>query len=1504
MDQIFASNGFPPPDRWQPSFFRFPIQNDRTGWKPVWTPTVLVVPWYRDGFGNVINCSSVNRVTFSIEETSVTPVAGHVYGPHDVGIYNPDLNIYSVTLTDEPITIPPSMGRQDRLYPHTISLESEATFFRGDQEIPITDAVSGDYFRYTLSRGTVGFVTYYSDALYYDLSSIEIDVTELPENRYNFVWQTEYSRRINDGDRFICVNCDEISISRLVYPINHPGEIHADMIHKTPSIYFNDVKLSSDTTIELYRPIADVLQDIFDEQTFVRGINWVHTIPSQYLPYLAYLINIDLPYFNNIDPDRNDKIRRRMIERGANIQKLKGSRRAIIELFNIFNFIVDFVKLYSSRDGKRFIAPNESLPAAYTDEEITSKEVCQTDPIVLKYADDGFGEIEIPLLYMNKEKDIQINAFLIKDGSDADSVFSTITNNFDNPDAFVDETCAYDRYGNIIPCSLFGSIAGGNVNEFCNNGTDVTGGFCSRNVGEFPDGVIGYSYLVLTDIELLNEEHYGDSLFRPNPYVGPRRTQTNIRYDRLSNLINMTFPSYRIFDGVSAYIFVTYKRDMIMVPDILKSPVDLRSNRFDLYITERDETAIDDSNLYEYLVTSLFKFKAFHSLLRKIIYTRRFFDVYNVTDFCSSGNVVNKYVNELQTPPSISAESTGEYDCGEVLNRTKTSDQILKNNILSALEEEYQAWRDVLIGQNGDYKHEVPATSRDALQFKSAIQIPYKDYEDAYNYRGQDRITEYMVMRDFEGRGALSIGETRRFLVSSSAVNDITIQSQDTDLITLRTAQMQGVIINPIPVGYSIKVTVERIIGGDMYYVHVDPFDYNIAQCDCTEQYESQHVNDIRSKVTNINAAVVPEYCYKGRVQDDLRSQLPIDMGEKYRCNPCANMGDGIYYSLKYDTSIRPDCWPALDDESVLQYNDRDWFNTVPSDAYDIPSLGIFKPDMAIPGYRFISLGHLSEDFSHPDYNARPWDFSNENDRYTSPSVGRCVCIPTLNNPLNARIINRVEPDECGGESNTEYLEYDITTLTYDADGITPDIDLDNNIGDDVHMAREVYTAVVDSPYVFLSSMRHSNDAFINIDSPIFESASECDCAFRDYIDGYTVGESDFTDYLSNYWAARECVSGGYLIEPSVPDDEYTFKTLLSSFIASDKCVFNGKRLDCGCLSAPCDDNNCGCEFGTCIDSTEPSPECDIYLNDDTFDTECDEIEINRILKLGEVFGSSCIQLDGSMGLSELFGSGTSEDDVLEYVDTYGVQYRIQSEVSYREVDEPPPGCVGCVIPEDHGLITIKDTTVRVEMFDPRVWGEQPNGYVDDNDVYRQGILTVSKYISTVWPDGKIFVEFDEPWRPGCQDNQCVAYRRTNLSCSPITECQPCIDADNECGDDRKYLICNDMGGGAFDHDLHNEVCDDIEMGVTYGPHWTYPGEDGPGWDDPSGGTDVTFEFIDVWHCVQPGTEIHYVVGSVGVLGASNIDDSTECCEYDPPVPVICCWKWYLGQWWPVWKWE
>lgn len=667
-------------DRFQPSFVLFPIQNARTGLREVNQPVVLVVPFSRTADGIPVSDSGISNVRYFIEDApGKVPVAGF----QNAGIFVPDFERFSITLTAL------------QLADSRIELEG-LPFFDQDtgQSKQFEDAVEGDTFQITLDRGIHGgpgvtdTLTYLPDANYYDLSRFTIDTEDLkPFGRYNFVWQADYLRRIiTDDEEFECIS--DPSLARLSILYAHPGEVHEAILQRlVPSLYFGAecAPLGEDLFAQFVRPFMDVLQDIFDEQAFLERANHVESIPAQLIPYLSFLLGWDLPYF----PGSTDNIRRNVLRNARRLQQLKGSRRAIIELFEIFGFTVDIVNLWYSQQGTELLAPE-------ADGTIGLETVCQTEPLVSEYTTSGFGQLEVPLLF-RPESNITITAWLVESGSSAENDLRATLGLIDqDPTALESTSCVVTPDGFLMNPSITVSSP-----------------------------VIGFS-------EVLVDPVSGMAVEQAQVNEAPLNIN-GLTYDRDTNILSITFDHYLEFNNSALYILATYDREKIVVPESLDNS---RSNRFDISILFRDGEQ-PTSQVYEFLLDFVIRLKAFHSLLRKIVFTVQLTEVYNVIDFCLGGQ--NKQApgtdaGELQAPPAICPVEDPE--CGEDRG---FSDQVkaLRSAIIGGLEEEHAAWKAL------DGQYDIPADERPLLESLSRLAIPEPDGASCeYNPRGQDRVLD------------------------------------------------------------------------------------------------------------------------------------------------------------------------------------------------------------------------------------------------------------------------------------------------------------------------------------------------------------------------------------------------------------------------------------------------------------------------------------------------------------------------------------------------------------------------------------------------------------------------------------------------------------------------------------------------------------------------------------------------------------------------------------------
>lgn len=1269
-------------ERYQPSFSLFPLNNDRTGYQPVNLPVVLVVPFKRTADGTPVGDADVQEIIFYIEDA---PGRSKVAGFQNRGILIPSLERFRVTI--------------DQLQLSDVKIDVPAqSFFDQDtgELIDFEDAKQEDLFTIGLLRGQSGAfgqflngpidsLPYYQDADYYDLSTFIIETYDLPPGRYRFVWQCRFYKRVLSADgEVICIDTSKLVATKIAVNINHPGEIHQMMIRNTPALYFNGPRIDKDSTIAFYRPFADALQDLFDEQELLRGINWIDKIPAQYIPYLSYLIGFDLPYFKS----STDNIRKALLRNGRRLQQLKGSRRAIRELFEIFGFTIDLANLWYSKDGNRFIAPNEVLPSDISDQSITTTDVCYTEPLLSDYQTDGFGQIEVPLLFRPLDN-ITIDAYLVEKGSDAETTLAGIVSTLsDDVEALSSELCQI-------------SIDGFQTNS---------------NFGPITDETLGISSILISqDSGTIDALQLGSE---------PTFNVRGVSYDFDRNIIKLTFDHYLEFDDKVLYVFATYSKRNIVLPDALK---DLRSNRFDINVLTFKDGTVPDSDVFDFLIEFLFKFKAFHSLLRKIIFPVEYGDIYNVQDFCFGGQHAqspNTDLGELQTYPPIIPLGATDASCLDQSNRGfKNSDLILRNRVRQLLEEEHNVWK------NLDNTHVVPPE----FQSLSRIPISQQDSGDCqFTQLGQDRI--------------------------------ISTGNKDFD-----------------------------------------------------------HTEDNRSKVCDLESNTL-DYCYKGRVQQDLSLETALQFNEIFRCKPCGLSGGVGYYYLTQlinDNEFSGgDGTSAADLRDVsninrsihdrnytrimgfphaeIHYSDRSFLGNLDDAinnrffATNRPSLEVEKDNLHIPGHRFISMANIENNLNHPNYFFRPWD-----DLLNIPcpeDIPDNVIIPDLNATL--------ELDTNGDE----LLLFDEVQLVYYGNGIEADIpSMDDHSLSTVngnYIAHSIWSSgdvgltwTVDNVKYYsvdqsedgirypIEALSQDKDSicFNDLMDPIFNSAHRtCPCSDAsenvwsalslddysasgatlesgvglDYIDGYPAEFGPYNVSLEDYDFTREIddTVGSEQLDyseaigiPSTNPSEISLRFKIGSGIrletsSVDYHYYRPYRLDCDCVNYTCDATS-----GATITVSDPEDfgvmgfgyadfggssrlieteeaitvqRCsqDFYLEPDgSYDFNCDKLVIEPILIFDESYGAKSCIMDGSIPNMMSFDESKSvfenpidslpSEGSFRFIDSYGIIYSGMFETFDDRIDN------------------------TIEVRDPRVPGSEQSGAVINRKVYRDGIITIERQI-------------------------------------------------------------------------------------------------------------------------------------------------------------------------------
>jgi len=1191
-------------DRNNPSFSLFPVNNNRTAWKPFGLPVILVVPHMRTAEGVGIANSHVSNVRIFIEDV---PREARVAGHDHVGLRFPDRELYAESIN--------ALELADRVIDvNNLEIRNATT----NEIVTPEDARSGDIFSYTTATGVSDTLEYRVGATYYDLSDILIDVELLPSDDYNLVYHTEYFTRVvsTDGrEDFLCIDTLNGAISLLKFRIKHPGPVLEEFYRHTPPPYLTNSSKATDTTVELYRPFTDSLQNISDEQELLESINWVFNVPAEAVPYLSQLLGWDLPYF----PESLDKLRRAVLRRTVEFQNLAGSRRAIVNLFRLFGFEILISNLWWSSDGRRFIRPQERLPAPYQDEEISIKEQCQIDIVLEGWSSNqtgpinqpSFGVFEVPLLFRPQEE-VGLDDFnSIKDGGDV-----TI-------DAYVVERGS-DAEAALI--EIAGSIKADPINYGHETGCDeeISGFIHSREITDKLTGkqIVGYSQILIS-----GKLGKGIDETLVGPEIPIRRE--GVRFDRENN--NLSISLNRVIDSRNTvlYCFATYKKQTLIVPEAIAH---LQSNRFDVQILAETLKEFADPITLEFALEFLFRLKAFHSLLNKIVLRVDLTETYEVTDLCIGGDVEQRYdtdIGMLQVPPAIIPEiPTDINDCTRLDAQNlgyKDEDITLRLRKLANMPEEHEIWKSL-----DDREAQQPNGERLGL----AQPAPGRE-ECKFTHHGQDRISS--KAERIELRGSQFGPHPNSGNGDAGFYRNPDISPSDGSINGNFDATGPTVSSN----GYS--------------------GDYGLF----TREY-----TDIRVPICELDG--VTDYCYKGRVDDELLYRPTLDQSEWFSTKPCSiAIGNGVYWTYPTYSAVtragvsRPcpssktqrqrfsgganagnirhflsgfqeEYLTAPYNQKLPKKNDnylgrlyRD-YDTPDNQtlhftnrkhgyendqrrnlALERPNLGIAKATLHLPGCRFITMNALKDDFSSPVWDARPWDDPHS-----------MYCGPSICGDREPKMLNVTKEIRSDGN---EYLVFDNEPYTALGNGLDPDIpslgdhfSITNFTEDDV--IHKVYMKDAESsPYVTLDSVSEygtATDGTIRTTEPMFTSFNECNTGiYLDFVDGYA-SESGFVPYTSgssNYPSVLLALG----LELNLTSPSQMLFLLGSGILFED-----GLRLDCGCLLIDC---------GTGQPDEGICSTADFIDSDGEYDWEPDHMQITPILTEVESFGTHSAQLDGAI---------------------------------------------------------------------------------------------------------------------------------------------------------------------------------------------------------------------------------------------------------------------------------
>lgn len=693
----------------RPNFILYPVNNNRTAWKPVSFPVILIVTNRYDPVGSPIDNSEVFNVRMFIESV---PHEARVSGHQHIGMRFPDKELYARSIQ----TI--------ELSTYYIPKEAFTVKNSSGDIINYDDATNGDLMTYTTSTGVTSTIEFVQGAEYYDLSEAQIEIEQLPSDIYNLVYECSFYNRVissENPEELLCIDTSFVAISQYRIQINHPGEILEEMFRRTPGVLFDTTSKASNTTIGFYRPYSDVLQDTMDEQKLLKSLNWIYDASSESIPLISDLLGWNVPYF----PTSLDKLRKAVLRRTVELQHLKGSKRAITELFKLFGFQILISNLWSSSDGQVLIRPNVTPKKPYQDQKVTLEITPQIDIILNDYQTSGYGSLTIPLLHRPQQivgidnfsaaienTSITIDAYLVEVGSDAYIALQNIADEIQNdPDDYGSTSGGYIEYDNYrLPKDI----------------TSIMSGL----------ETVGHSQILLSD-------KYGNSIDETLIGQQPPLSKNGCIFNIADNNIAINFNGYIDLTGLAIFAFATYDRAKYIVPTELTT---LRTNWFDIQLLTPDLIESADPTILEFVLEFLRYVKSFHSLLNVVVQRVELNDDYQTTDIKIGGNISQRYDVDLgkqQVPPAIiPIDPTGQCISQNPLDLGyKESDILYRNRLINSLRETLDRTKEER-SNNIEYDHHNGLGPNDS----QSIPIPQIIIETA----NSDTSTYIRLTREYE----------------------------------------------------------------------------------------------------------------------------------------------------------------------------------------------------------------------------------------------------------------------------------------------------------------------------------------------------------------------------------------------------------------------------------------------------------------------------------------------------------------------------------------------------------------------------------------------------------------------------------------------------------------------------------------------------------------------------------------------------------------------------------
>lgn len=642
-----------------PSFLLFPVNGNRTAWRPVSLPVVLIVPHRRDRTGFPIDDSQVFDVRIYIENT---PRQSLVAGHNHIGVKYPDHELF--------------ISHVDAFELAANQIDPSAHDIVDATGQVVTSASDGDFINYTTASGTRGQIPYIVGADYYDLSSFQIETEILQSGLYNIVYECGYFNRAitTDGSgSFLCIDVTVSALAILKFKLNHPGDVLEEFYRLTPSSpYLGNTTKATDTTVAFYRPFTDILQDVMDEQELLGKLNWVYDAPPEVIPYLSSLLGWDIPYF----PQSLDQLRKAVLRRTVEFQHLKGSRTALVNLFKLFGFDISITNLWYNLDETGFITP--SATASVVGESIIITKKYQTDLLLdHTYTKNGFGTFSIPLLFnpqvlmndmVSNSGTVTVDSYIVEVGSDTHTILQQIATQIKGDPVGYDSNGSVDNEGFTNPLAIHNAISGHQV--------------------------VGYSQILLsTNGNAINSLVAGIAPVLPS----------NIKFSKDSNSLAFSLNGYIDYSEHVVFVFASYERHGYSVPVDLENN---RSSRFSIQVMANGAAA--DPQTMDFIIEFVNRLKAFHSYLYLVKTDSEITETYEVGGFCVGGDIAQRYDIEagmLQVPPAIIPRTPTNLTSCSDLDPTslgyKDADIELRMRKLRNLSEEFNAWYDLGATANG-----------------------------------------------------------------------------------------------------------------------------------------------------------------------------------------------------------------------------------------------------------------------------------------------------------------------------------------------------------------------------------------------------------------------------------------------------------------------------------------------------------------------------------------------------------------------------------------------------------------------------------------------------------------------------------------------------------------------------------------------------------------------------------------------------------------------------------